>query len=113
MAEITVDGSRRLDDEGRAKMLRQRFRQIYQVSRMLRSRRCFRRSVIEYFGDATASNRKPVSERLLDWVFGSRPVKANHAACCDYCDAKMIAKRGRLAYAAWIIGSGSMARVLA
>jgi len=106
MAEKTVEGSP-LDNEGRAKMLGQRIRQIEQVSTMLRSQSCFRRSVNEYFGDSAASNRKPFSERLLDWVFGAKPVKASHAACCDYCDAKAITKRGRLAYVAWVIGKGA------
>lgn len=103
MAEKTVEGSR-LDDEERAKVLGHRIRQIEQVATMLRSQSCFRRSVKEYFGDTAASSRKPLSERLLDWVFGAKPAKASHAACCDYCDAKMITKHGRLAYAAWVSG---------
>lgn len=105
MAEKTVEGSR-LEEERRAEMLDQRIRRIDQVSTMLRSQGCFRRSVIAYFGDTAASNRKPLAERLLDWVFGARPAKASHAACCDSCDAKMIVNRGRLAYAAWVIGKG-------
>ncbi len=48
MAEKTVEGSR-LDDEGRTKMLGHRVRQIEQVSTMLRSQRCFRRSVTRIF----------------------------------------------------------------
>ena len=106
MAEKTVEGSR-VDNEERTKLLGQRVRQIDQVSTMLRSQRCFRRSVREYFGDTEASDRKPLSERLLDWVFGTKPVNASHAACCDYCDATMITKRGRLAYAAWVIDKGA------
>jgi ATP-dependent DNA helicase RecQ len=105
MAERTVEGSP-LDEEGRAGMLGQRIRQIDQVSTMLRSQRCFRRSVMAYFGDTAAPSRKPLSEQLLDWVFGTRSVKASHAACCDSCDARMIGKRGRLAYAAQVIGKG-------
>ena len=103
MAEKTVEGST-LDDEGRAKMLAHRIRQIEQVATMLRSQSCFRQSVKEYFGDVASSNHRSLSERLLDWVFGANPAKARHAACCDYCDAKMITKRGRLAYAAWVSG---------
>jgi ATP-dependent DNA helicase RecQ len=103
MAEMTVESSR-LDEEGRAKMLRQRIRQIDQVSRMLRSPRCFRRSVIEYFGGTAASNRKPLSVQILEWVFAAKPVKTSHAACCDHCDARVITKLGRLAYVGWVIG---------
>ena len=103
MAKKTVEGSL-LDGEGRAKMLGHRIRQIEQVSTILRSQSCFRQSVKEYFGDVAPSNRRPLPERLLDWVFGANPARASHAACCDYCDAKMITRRGRLAYAAWVIG---------
>jgi hypothetical protein len=106
MAEKTVQGSR-LDEEGRAKMLGQRIRQIDQVSAMLRRQGCFRRSVMAYFGDTAGWSRKSFSERLLDWVFGAKPANVIHAACCDGCDAKMIAERGRLRYAAWVIGKGS------
>ena len=105
MAQKTVEGSR-LDEEGRARMLSLRTRQIDLVSDMLSAPRCFRRSVREYFGDAVVSSRRSFSEWLLDWVFGTAPVKGHHEACCDHCDAERIAKRGRLAYAAWIIGKG-------
>src|SRR5690606_22492161 len=71
MAEKTVEGSR-LDERGRAKMLAQRFRQIDQVSSMLRSQKCFRRSVTEYFAGPAALNQTPLSERLLEWVFGAK-----------------------------------------
>jgi ATP-dependent DNA helicase RecQ len=110
MADKTVEGSR-LDGEGRARMLAQRIRQIDQVSTMLRSQRCFRRSITEYFGGPPTSKHKLLSERLLEWVFGAKPVKTSGAACCDHCDAKMIAKRGRLAYAAWVIGRDACPRM--
>jgi ATP-dependent DNA helicase RecQ len=105
MAEKTVETSP-LDDEGRSRMLGHRLRQIDQVSMMLRVHKCFRSLVIAYFGDTVASKRKSLSEWLLDWAFGAKPVKRRHEACCDFCDAKLIAKRGRLAYAAWVIGKG-------
>jgi hypothetical protein len=88
-------------------MLEQRILQIDQVSAMFRSKSCFRRSVMAYFGSAAASTRTSFSEWLLEWVFGAKKAKASHAACCDACDAKMIAKSGRLAYAGWVIGKGS------
>jgi ATP-dependent DNA helicase RecQ len=106
MAEKTVESSR-LEKENGAEMLDHRIRQIDQVSTMLRSQGCFRRSVMAYFGNTTALNRIPPAERLLDWVFGTRPVKASHAACCDSCDAKIIAKRGRLAYVVWVVGKAA------
>jgi ATP-dependent DNA helicase RecQ len=103
MAEKTVEGSR-LDDPGRTELLGHRLRQIDRVSTIVRSQSCFRRSVKEYFGATEGLGRKPLSERILEWAFGAKPVKASHAACCDYCDAKMIKTRGRLAYAGWAIG---------
>jgi ATP-dependent DNA helicase RecQ len=106
MAERTIEGSR-LDEAGRAKMLEQHIRQIDQVSAMLRSRSCFRRLVLAYFSGVAAPNHRLFSEWLLEWVFGAKTPKASHATCCDACDAKTIAKSGRLAYAGWVIGKGS------
>lgn len=105
MAEKTVEESK-LDDEGRARMLEHRHRQIGQVSAMLRAPKCFRRAVREYFGDTANTSHRTISEWLLEWIFGAASVKASHAACCDHCDAKMISKRGHLAYAAWVLDRG-------
>ena len=102
MAGKTVEAAS-LDHEGRTTMFERRIRQIEEVSAMLRSPSCFRGAVREYFGDTAGSNRKSLSEWLLDWIFGSTSVKATHDACCDYCDAKVIAKRGQLAYAKWVL----------
>lgn len=102
MAEKTVELSR-LDDDGRARMLAHRHQQIDQVWVMLRAPRCFRRAVREYFGDTASPSQRSFAERLLDWAFGSSQPKATHEACCDHCDAELIAQRGQLAYAAWIL----------
>jgi len=102
MAQKTVEGSR-LDDDGRAAMLSLRTRQIDQVSDMLLAPRCFRRAVREYFGDSAASPRLSLSERILEWLFGTAPRIARHEACCDHCDKAQLAERGRLGYAAWVL----------
>lgn len=102
MAEKTVEGSR-LNDEDGARMLDHRMRQIEQASSMLRERICFRQSGRAYFDDSATANRKTFSEWVLQWVFGAPHAKVHHKACCDFCDAKLIAKRGRLAYAAWVL----------
>ena len=103
MAQKTVEGAR-LDEEGRARMLSLRLRQIDLVSHMLSKPKCFRRSVQEYFGESAAPKRRSFSEWLLERVFAAAPKKTHQTACCDHCDAPTIATRGRLAYAAWVIG---------
>jgi superfamily II DNA helicase RecQ len=105
MAGKTVETSP-LSQEERARMLARRTRQIDQVSTMLRSQHCFRGAVRQYFGDTADTSRRVLSERLLNWIFGSVSVKASLNVCCDHCDTKMIAKGGQLAYAAWALGEG-------
>ena len=104
MAEKTVEGVSRAPAE-RAALLQQRIRQIDQVARLLRSRSCFRRSITRHFDGGTAHSRSSISERILDWVFGASTKKVRLAACCDACDAREIKKRGKVGYAARIIGS--------
>ncbi|RUW85015.1 RecQ family ATP-dependent DNA helicase [Mesorhizobium sp. M1E.F.Ca.ET.063.01.1.1] len=103
MAELTV-ASAPLDDARRAVMLTQRYHQIDQVAKTLRSPTCFRKSVRGYFGDGVTQQRLSLSERILEWVFGTSPPKARHTACCDSCDAELIKKQGAEAYLAWIVG---------
>jgi ATP-dependent DNA helicase RecQ len=104
MAEKTAESSG-LDEEGRSKILHHRVQQIELVSTMLRSRGCFRQSVRSYFGEAAFAGSRPLAERFLDWVFGASQAQTRRTACCDHCDAKTIERRGRLAYAAWVLGS--------
>lgn len=101
MAEKTVEAS--LDNGGGAGGLEHRLHQIEQVSSMLRARTCFRRSIKAYFGGVTDSGPNSLSGWLLNWVFGAKPVMVRQTACCDLCDAKLIATRGRLTYASWVI----------
>lgn len=102
MAAKTIEASS-LNAEDGARMLDHRSRQIEQASTMLRERKCFRQSGKAYFDDTATANRKTFSEWLIHWVFGETPAKVHHDACCDFCDAKLIAKGGRLAYAAWVL----------
>ena len=70
MAEKTVEEAA-LEPSERAAMLEQRFRQINQVARLLRSRSYFRRSISSYFEGGAAH----ISEQILDWVFGASAKK--------------------------------------
>lgn len=100
MAEKTVEGAR-LDDSAGATMLELRHREIDQVAEMLRATSCFRASIRSYFGQGGDRNaRRTLSERILDWVFGSRSKELKRTSCCDSCDAEWIRKRGRLNYIA-------------
>jgi ATP-dependent DNA helicase RecQ len=104
MAEKTVETSP-LNEAQKLMMLTQRNRQIDQVSQMLRSKSCFRNSVRAYFGGQQTPPKRKLSERILDWAFGT-PVTSGkqRIACCDFCDAKFIEEKGNLRYVAEIVG---------
>lgn len=102
MAELTVSNAPG-DDQQRAVMLDQRNRNIDQVAAMLRSTSCFRKAVSDHFGDGTIRRKVSLSERILDWVFGTRSPKTRRTACCDSCDAELIKKHGTAAYLAWVV----------
>jgi len=98
MAEKTVE-SAPLDEKAASTMLDLRHHEIDQVAEMLRSSTCFRSAIRSYFGQAGERGaRRTLSERILDWVFGSRSKQVKHSACCDSCDAQWINKHGRLQY---------------
>lgn len=103
MAELTVSNAPG-DAQQRAVMLEQRNRNIDQVAGMLRSTSCFRKSVSGHFGDGVIRRRLSLSERILDWVFGTSAPKMSRTACCDSCDAELIKKHGTAAYLAWVLG---------
>jgi len=103
MARRTVDGAG-LSEEAAEAMLRHRESQIDRVSEMLRAPACFRALGKSYFGDSETSPRRTVAEWLLDRLFGSKRLKLPQDACCDFCDAKQIAKHGHMAYASWSLG---------
>lgn len=106
MAEKTVESSR-LNEEAQERMLAHRKSQIARVSAMLRAPHCFRGKVRSYFGNSAPQKREPFSERILNWLHGSKTVAHRHQACCDQCDAKIIAKSGRLAYAGWVLSNAA------
>jgi superfamily II DNA helicase RecQ len=105
MAEKAVE-SAVLDDQQKAAILEQRFRQIDRVAAMLRSTSCFRTSIRDYFGDAKIGKRRSLGERVLDWVFETRAPITRYLVCCDSCDAKLIKRHGALIYVGSTVGDG-------
>jgi superfamily II DNA helicase RecQ len=102
MAERTVSAAA-LEQHERAAILLCRFGQIDEVARLLRSSSCVRQSITSYFESGTARRRLRISERILEWVFADRLRKPRFSACCDFCDAREIRRRGRLKYSARIM----------
>ena len=99
MAEQTVKASL-LDDLGKQQMLDQRYRQIEQVSAMLRMDSCFREAIRNYFGDTSIKPRRSLAERIMNWLFGSPAHRQSYKACCDHCDRELLKKYGIRSYVA-------------
>ena len=97
MAEKTVEAATTSAVDAN-RLLEGRYRRIEQVGSMLRDSVCFRQSVRDYFGGDTDERRVSISERILEWVFGSRLRKSKAALCCDSCDGEFIRRHGRLRY---------------
>ena len=104
MAGKTVEGSP-LNDAGKASMLAQRHAQIDQVTSMLRSPACFRQAIRTYFDDSDHRHRASLSERILDWTFGTKARKIRQRACCDSCEVARLKKVGQLKFVAEIVAS--------
>jgi hypothetical protein len=69
-------------------MLDLRNHEIDQVAEMLRSSTCFRSATLSYFGQGgERSAHRALSERIPEWVFGSRSKQVRHSACCANCDS--------------------------
>lgn len=97
MAEKTVETSK-LGGADRERLLDLRFNKIDEVSAMLASLRCFRSQIVEYFEGSDIAHRPTFSERLLDWVFGTRDNRTRQSVCCDFCDRELIKKIGVRGY---------------
>jgi ATP-dependent DNA helicase RecQ len=102
MAERTV-ASTYDSTADRPNMLAQRYRQIDQVSELMRLQSCMRSAIAEQFQSATEKHRPTLSLRILDWVFGSRSKPRRFRACCDYCNRTEIRQRGLHHFAARIL----------
>lgn len=102
MAEKTVSSAHASALE-QQEMLEQRYRQIDQVSELMRTRSCMRIAISEYFQEPRTTRRPSLSIRILDWVYGNRAKAVRFRACCDHCDKAEIARRGMNGYIARVI----------
>jgi RecQ family ATP-dependent DNA helicase len=102
MADMTVDTAP-LDPSGKREMLDMRYRQIAQVEAMLKAEQCFRRSIRSYFGEEVVPTKRSLSERILDWAFGTRAVQQRRAACCDFCDRARLKEGGVKSYVVTVL----------
>lgn len=97
MAEKTIEAATTSGTDAN-RLLAGRYRRIEQVGSMLRDRACFRRTIQDYFGGETRERRVSISERIVEWVFGSRRRRVKTVVCCDACDREFIRQHGRLRY---------------
>ena len=86
MAEQTVKESQ-LDDGDKSEAFQFRSDSIAEMHEHARRRnKCFRRAIVQYFGDTQSMHSKSLAIRILEWVF-SRSSKVKRApGCCDRCD---------------------------
>jgi ATP-dependent DNA helicase RecQ len=47
---------------------------------------CFRKAIIHYFGDETPRRGRPLSIRIVDWLFSTSSRVKGFSHCCDVCD---------------------------
>jgi ATP-dependent DNA helicase RecQ len=84
MAEKTANSSG-LDELSARSMLKQRFSQIEDLTTLLRSKECFRRSTVEYFEGPTVVPRQSLGIRILNWAFSREAAPRRFRYCCDAC----------------------------
>lgn len=87
MAEKTVEASS-ADEDAARRVLEEKYELIAEMTRLAQpDAQCFRRELLAYF-EGGHRPRRPLSVRILEWVFGHRSKKTRGVACCDYCDAR-------------------------
>jgi hypothetical protein len=47
---------------------------------------CFRNAIIRYFGAETPRGGRPLSIRIVDWLFSTSSGVRGSGHCCDVCD---------------------------
>ncbi len=91
MADKTVESSK-LDPEGGEAARQARYHRIDQMVKRAEARHmCFRYAILRYFEEERPVYPKPLSVRIVEWLFsrGNRSVRA--VGCCDKCDGVDIA----------------------
>lgn len=49
------------------------------------SQTCFREALLGYFGEPRVAPARPLSLRIVDWIFGKRTQRVERGVCCDVC----------------------------
>ena len=83
MAQKTVKNSRQNDPA----VLTEKYRSIAVMHRhATRSRKCFRKAIVDYFGDARSATTQSLSRRIIAWLFEEKTTVSGSQYCCDSCD---------------------------
>jgi ATP-dependent DNA helicase RecQ len=101
MAERTA-ASTKADPIARDQALRAKYDSIREMHEHACSRNgCFRSAIIQYFGGEQQRTRRPLSLRILDWLFSTSPRVTPARHCCDVCDG--VQTRSVVAWAAEVL----------
>jgi ATP-dependent DNA helicase RecQ len=87
MAARTVETASRAPEE-RGPLLRRRQMLVREMQSLAFSQHCFRGGLLDYFGEARARRRRPISLRIVDWLFVYPKRGVENSLCCDVCNAR-------------------------
>ncbi len=87
MAKLTVDQAEVPANQHSA-LMEQKRRVSRKMQEFAFGKACFRDALLGYFGDARVAPRRPLSLRIVDWVFARRQASAEAGICCDVCHAR-------------------------
>ncbi|HKS06883.1 MAG TPA: RecQ family zinc-binding domain-containing protein [Gemmatimonadaceae bacterium] len=86
MAEATV-AEANLDDAAKKETLEAKYRGIADMQRAATARDvCFRKAIVEYFGEAAPRHRRTLAVRIADSLFSRSVALKRTPLCCDRCD---------------------------
>jgi hypothetical protein len=92
MAKQTLEQARDkgvLDPVRAEALLQHKSREIRAVNRIADDRgTCFRALLLAMLVPYREREKRPMSQRVLVWVFGTQTRKSKAAFCCDACDPK-------------------------
>jgi superfamily II DNA helicase RecQ len=87
MAARTVETASEASEE-RGRLQHRRRMLVREMQSLAFSRGCFRGGLLDYFGEARARQRRPISLRIVDWLFVYQKRDIEPSLCCDVCNAR-------------------------